>query len=194
VFRILRRLPAVVAGTLLLTLAAASPAAAAGTETLAGSPYAAGYANGWYRSAYADQLAFDLLVKHHRTVLRCAPSAFSLLLPGVGPLRSLSAARAARVQGYTRASRATQAQKLGSVVNALQGVTGKGCTAAYRVARAAYIVHKVGQQADQVYFADRSTFQQRVGFNSCVIDIVVSGQGMTAARYLADYRFCGATW
>jgi hypothetical protein len=194
VFRRLRRSLAAVAGTLLLTLGAASPVAAAGTETLVGSPYAAGYANGWYQSVYADQLAFDLLVKHHRTVLRCAPSAFSLLLPGVGPLRTLSAARAARVQGYTRTSRTTQVQKLGSVVNALQGVTGKGCTAAYRVARAAYIVHKVGQQASHVYFADRSTFQQRAGFNSCVIDIVVSGQGMTTARYSADYRFCGPTW
>jgi hypothetical protein len=194
VFRNLRIFLAAVAGALCLTLGAASPAAAAGSQSLVGSPYAAGYANGWYRSVYADQLAFDLLVKHHRTVLRCAPSAFSLLLPGTGALRTLSAARAARVQGYARSGRTTQVEKLSSVVNALQGVTGKGCTAAYRVVRAAYIVHRVGQQAAYVYYADRSTFQQRTGFNSCIIDIVVSGQGMTAARYLADYRFCGPGW
>lgn len=192
-FRIRRVLLAAV--VLSLTLGVATPAAAAaGSQQLVGSPHAVGYANGWHRSAYADDLAFDLLVKHHRTLLRCAPSAFSVFLPGVGPLRVLSAARAARVQRYTRASRATQTQKLESIMEVVAGLTGAGCTAAYRVARAAYIIHRVGQRTTQVYYADRSTFQDRFGFNSCTIDIVVSGRGMTTARYVADYRFCGPTW
>jgi hypothetical protein len=194
VFRYGRIFVAAVAATLSLSLGVASPAAAAGSQSLVGSPNAEAYENGWYPSADADDLAFDLLVKHHRTLLRCAPSAFSLLLPGTGPLKVLTAARAARVEGYARAARATRVQKLESVMSVVNSVAGEGCTAAYRVARAAYIIHRAGLQAAYVYYADRSTFQARTGFNSCTIDIVVSAQGKTAARYLAGYRYCGATW
>jgi len=193
-FRNRRAFLAAVATALCLTLGAASPAAAAGPQPLVGSPHARGYVSGWYRSAYADVLAFDLLVKHHRTVLRCAPSAFALLLPGVGPLRALSAARALRVQRYARTARATQVQKLASVMNAVNGIAGNGCAAAYGVARAAYIIHRVGQRSAYFYYADRSTFQLRLTLNSCTVDITVSEPGRTPARYLAGYRFCGPTW
>jgi hypothetical protein len=198
VSRIRRSLAAAVAAVVSLTFGVASPAAAAAdVQALAGSPDATSYANGWYDSADADDVAFDLLVKHHRTVLRCAPSAFALLLPGVGPVRWLSAARAARVQGYARAGRATQARKLVSVLRAVEGVAGKGCAAAFSVAYAAYEIHQAGQRSDQFYYADNSTFRDRTGFNSCTIDIAVSedvAEEEPTAAYPVEYRWCGPTW
>jgi hypothetical protein len=196
VLRNRRFLVASVAATLALTLGVTPPAAAADPQPLAGSPYADVYPNGWHSSAIAGDLAFNLLVKHHRTVLRCAPSAFATFFPGVGPLRFLSAARALRMQRYARTGRAVQAQAqtLEVVMTAVRAVAGQGCIAAYNVVRAAYIIRRVGNRSASVYYADRSVFEVRVGFNSCTIDITVGERGRTEARYLSQYRFCGPTW
>ncbi|GAA0457786.1 hypothetical protein Ade02nite_06970 [Paractinoplanes deccanensis] len=175
--------------------AAASLARAAAAQPLVGSEHASGYRNGWYRSEYASGVALDLLVKHNRTILRCAPSAFSSFLPGVGPIRVLSAARALRVKDLAdTVRRATLMQKVGTIAHHLSYLGGEGCAAAYRLVRSAYHIYQVGQRADYVYFADRSTWQQRATLDVCTIDVRVAEPGRTAFRHYAAYRFCGPRW
>ncbi|MEU8814004.1 hypothetical protein [Actinoplanes sp. NPDC048796] len=185
----------VVALSATLVISVASPASAAGTQSMVGSQYAAGYRNGWYQSRYATEVALDLLVKHSGTILRCAPSAFTWVLPGIGPLKTLSYVATGRVKALGRVlQQQTLTQRVGTMAQHIP-VRGGGCAAARQVVKSAFLIFAVGQRASHVYYADYSTYRGAgIVSGVCVIDVRVSQQGYLPARHYAQYRVCGPTW
>ncbi|MEV4346107.1 hypothetical protein AB0J83_16690 [Actinoplanes sp. NPDC049596] len=189
-----RRFVVAAVTTVALSLGLASPAEAAGSQWLVGSQYAAGYEDGWHKSRYATDMALDVLVKHSGTILRCAPSAFTWVLPGIGPMKTLSYVVSGRVKALGRTlQQQTLTQRVGTMA---QHIPARGgCAAARQVVQSAVLIFAVGRRASHVYYADYSTYRGTGIVNGvCTIDIRVSQSGYLPARHYAQYRVCGPTW